>query len=59
MGYWDMIAIIQESVDLDDYFATRIPPCCPNDGTPLQEGFDGIIFCPWDGWRYNYDSYVR
>ncbi len=24
---------------------------CPNDGETLQQGPDGRLFCPFDGWR--------
>lgn len=32
---------------------TRSPVACPNDGTPLQDGPNGELFCPFDGWRYD------
>jgi len=30
---------------------SRPPAACPNDGTPLEEGSDGQLFCRFDGWR--------
>lgn len=29
----------------------RTPVACPNDGTPLEAGPDGALFCRFDGWR--------
>jgi hypothetical protein len=29
----------------------RPPTACPHDGEPLREGPDGLLFCPYDGWR--------
>ena len=33
------------------------PVACPTDGEPLEEGPDGELFCPFDGWRPG-DRYV-
>jgi hypothetical protein len=27
------------------------PQACPNDGTPLEQGPDGELFCRHDGWK--------
>lgn len=32
-------------------YVSQPPRACPNDGTPLKEGPDGELFCPFDGWR--------
>lgn len=29
------------------------PVACPNDGTPLESGPDGVLHCPFDGWIWD------
>jgi hypothetical protein len=48
-GYYDLIAIYDEARAIAQENETREPEACPNDGTPLQDGPNGL-FCPWDGW---------
>ena len=42
--------------DEGTYHATNF--VCPHMGGPLSDGKlkDGIIECPWHGWRYHIDS---
>jgi len=28
------------------------PVACPNDGEPLEQGPDGRLHCPFDGWTW-------
>lgn len=52
---WDLYSILQEQAAYVNYYATIPPVACPNDGTPLVQGppsQPGVLFCPFDGWRY-------
>lgn len=50
---WDqLIAIAKEARDLAEKERNTPPAACPNDGEPLQTGPDGVLYCPFDGWRY-------
>lgn len=51
---WEQLNSIIKSIDEEQAQLRAQPPIdCPNDGTPLQNGPDGILYCPFDGWRYN------
>lgn len=50
-GWYDLLSIYQEQVE-DLKRNDARPSACPHDGTPLQEGPNGL-FCPWDGWKYD------
>lgn len=51
---WDQLLSILKSNTQDQGKLKNEPPTsCPNDGTPLLTGPDGILFCPFDGWKYN------
>ena len=55
---WDLYATLQEQAAYVDYYRTATPTACPNDGTPLKEGppsEPGILWCPFDGWKYPED----
>lgn len=49
---WEQLAetFRQGWSDHKDY-VSQPPAACPNDGEPLREGPDGVLFCPSDGWR--------
>lgn len=49
---WDtLLSIYQDATArlLDE--RARRPEACPNDGEPLRTGPDGVLWCPYDGWR--------
>jgi hypothetical protein len=54
-GWYGLLSIIknirQEEAESAQDWRVR-PLCCPNDGTPLEETEDGVLFCPWDGWKH-------
>lgn len=56
MAWQQLIAMIEEGRQLDVAAATKIPVECPNDYTTLETGPDGMLFCPWDGWKYPQDA---
>lgn len=51
-GSWESLAAILEAgrqYAAED--AARTLVACPNDGTALEMGPDGVLFCRFDGWR--------
>jgi hypothetical protein len=53
---WDQLRAIAaeaQAARLDEQ--QRRPEACPIDGTPLEEGPGGVLFCRWDGWQYPRD----
>lgn len=51
MSWEQLIAIEQEARQILADEASSDPVACPNDGEPLVEGPDGVLFCRFDGWR--------
>lgn len=52
---WDQyLSIIKSSAQEQEQLSQQRPEACPNDGTPLQSGPNGILHCPFDGWVYNH-----
>jgi hypothetical protein len=53
---WEQLRsiVVQDRRDRAFWQAQR-PRACPNDGTPLQNGPDGSLFCQHDGWTYPRD----
>lgn len=51
MGWNSWLQILKQQREEARIEASRIPVACPNDGTPLREGPQGQLFCPWDGWQ--------
>lgn len=49
MAWEQLVAMIQEARDIDQTDRSTAPTSCPNDQTPLREGQDGKLFCPFDG----------
>ncbi len=49
-GWGSALAVLRElkAVERDDW---SVIGECPNDGTRLERGPDGLLFCPFDGWR--------
>lgn len=59
MGYYSLLAVIDEAQTLKEEYDSQPPLCCPNDATPLSDGPDGIVFCPFDGWQWDGTSGVN
>lgn len=53
MSWEQLLDIAREAAADRDDERDRPPTACPNDGEPLQEGPQGQLFCPFDGWRYD------
>ena len=57
MAGWDsLLSIMAEAADLDRQAESDVPVDCPNDGVTLIEAEPGLLFCPFDGWRYPDDA---
>jgi hypothetical protein len=57
----DLLATLQEQAQYIDYYKSMPPVACPRDGTPLLNGppgEPGILYCPFDFWKYpeDYDA---
>ena len=52
MSWQSLLGMIQEAREIDAQEAAKVPVECPNDYTALQEGPDGTLSCPWDGWTW-------
>jgi hypothetical protein len=49
---WEQLQDIQrEAAEMQQEDATAPPTACPLDGTPLDLGLNGVLGCPWCGWR--------
>lgn len=51
-GWRGLLEIYSEAQTLHDDEQSAPPAACPNDGTPLIDK-DGILFCPFDGWKWH------
>lgn len=49
-GWWSWKSILDEAAQEAQYYQTRQPVACPNDGEPLTTAPDGTLFCRFDGW---------
>lgn len=55
---WDLYATLSEQAQYKEYYDTRRPVACPNDGTPLKAGppqRPDILWCPFDFWEWPRD----
>lgn len=50
MAWEDLLTIFQSAHEERVRLEQGPPVDCPNDGTTLQQGPDGQLFCPFDGW---------
>ena len=55
MSWEQLRSIVQADRQEREFWAGQPPRSCPNDGTPLQSGPDGTLFCQHDGWTYPRD----
>lgn len=53
MSWEQLLSIFQTARDEAEQNAAAVPVACPNDGEPLREGPNGVLFCIADGWRWN------
>ena len=53
MGFEQYLSILKAAREQERLEASQPPVACPNDGTVLQSGPNGELFCPFDGWRYD------
>lgn len=51
-SWWGLVAILTEAAQEERWQHQRTPMACPNDGEPLRSGPGGVLFCPFDGWRW-------
>jgi hypothetical protein len=51
VAWLSFAGILREARQIAADEIARPPASCPNDGEPLRFGPDGILFCPFDGWR--------
>lgn len=58
MSWEQLISIAREAADEARAERARPPESCPNDGTPLELGPDGVRFCKFDGWQWPRDRIV-
>jgi len=53
---WEQLRdIAREAADEARDERARRPEACPLDGTVLEEGPGGVLFCRADGWQYPRD----
>ncbi len=55
MSWEQLRAIAAQNRQEREFWETQPPRACPNDGTPLQQGPDGSLFCTHDGWAWPRD----
>lgn len=51
-GWWGLKAILDANRDEIAAYNSQPPSACPNDGTPLVSGKNGVINCPMGDYRY-------
>lgn len=53
MSWEQLLDIAAEARDIARDEATRPPQACPDDGEPLREGPQGVLYCPFGcGYRW-------
>lgn len=56
MAWEQLLSIYAEAAEERRADRARRPEACPNDGTPLEQGPQGSLHCPFDGWEWPRDS---
>ena len=56
MSWEQWLTIRDAAVDEGKRWRDSPPAACPNDGQPLREGPDGVLFCISDGWQFPRDA---
>lgn len=52
MSWEQLQSIIDDARATTQQEASDPPVACPNDGTPLETGPAGELYCPFDGWMW-------
>ena len=55
MSWEQLRSIVQADAAERAFWASQPPRSCPNDGTPLQGGPNGVLHCPHDGYEWPRD----
>jgi hypothetical protein len=50
-GAYGLLGILAEMREMRAQDATQPEVACPNDGEPLRSGPNGVLYCPFDGYR--------
>lgn len=53
-SWYQLVAITAEARELRRTNAELERLACPNDGEPYLTGPDGLLYCPYDGYRPGY-----
>lgn len=48
-GWWKLVSIVDEARDIDEQDRDNQPSSCVQCYTPLLQGPEGKLYCPWDG----------
>ena len=67
MSWWQLDNVLKDKAEYAEYYRTRPPVACPNDGQPLISPPDtasgaGIeLWCQFDGWAFprDYDPNIH
>lgn len=51
MPWEDLTVAAERNAEWARQEATTDPVACPDDGQPLVTNVNGILFCPFCGWR--------
>lgn len=51
MSWEQLQSITKEAREEQAAEVARPPVACPSDGTALEMGGNGVLFCRWCGWR--------
>jgi hypothetical protein len=49
---WEQLDIAVEAAQERQAEQGRPPQACPSDGEPLEQGPNGVLHCPFDGYRW-------
>jgi hypothetical protein len=55
MSFYQLLDLAEANRQVQAYYLSTPPVACPNDGTPLDIGPHGELFCKFDGWQYPRD----
>lgn len=56
MGWRQLLDIYAEATDVVRDELSQPPEACPHDGTPLEAGPHGELFCIFDGYQWPRDG---
>lgn len=52
-SWWTLLAIQQEAAQLRDQDLNAPPLACPRCGEPMRSGSGGVLYCSFDGYRWD------